>query len=90
MKDPKLSRLAAKLFNQYKVPADEGFKWAEEIDRADSKEDLSLELREFLKKPYYINPKPENEKSFFGERMNDMSSVKVFIDGKWVPLDSTK
>jgi hypothetical protein len=58
MKDPKLSRLAAKLFNQYKVPVDEGFSWAEEIDRADSEEGLSPELKEFLRKPYYINPPP--------------------------------
>ena len=29
----------------------------------------------------------KSEKSFLGERMNDMSSIKVLIDGKWVLLD---
>lgn len=30
------------------------------------------------------------DKKAFGERMNDMSSVKVFIDGKWVSLENKK
>jgi hypothetical protein len=29
-------------------------------------------------------------KNPFSERMNDMSSVKVFIDGKWTPIDRAK
>jgi hypothetical protein len=29
-------------------------------------------------------------KNPFGQRMNDISSVKVFIDGKWVSLDKIK
>jgi hypothetical protein len=88
MANPKLSRLAARLFNQYKVPIDKGFEWATELETANSEEDLSPELRAFLGKPYYINSKPEKNKSSFGERMNDMSSAKVFVDGKWVPLDT--
>jgi hypothetical protein len=42
---------------------------------------------------------PENErildssgikvtKNPLGQRMNDISSAKVFVDGKWVPLDT--
>lgn len=60
MANPELSRLAARLFNQYKVPLDKGFDWAVEVEKADSKEDLSKELQEFLDKPYFINPKPES------------------------------
>lgn len=90
MKNPELSRLAAKLFNQYEVPADQRLKWTTEIETTNFEKDLSPELREFLEKPYYIDSKPEKTKSFFGERMNDMSSVKVFIDGEWVSLDKTK
>jgi hypothetical protein len=44
---------------------------------------------------------PENErildssgikitKNPFGQRMNDILSVKVFIDGKWVSLENKK
>jgi hypothetical protein len=56
MANPKISRLAARLFNQYKVPIDKGFEWASEIAKAESEEDLSPELRAFLEKPYFINP----------------------------------
>jgi hypothetical protein len=90
MKNPELSRLAARLFDEYEVPADRSLKWAMEIETADSEKDLSPELRKFLEKPYYTDSKPEKTKSFFGERMNDMSSIKVFIDGEWVSLDKTK
>lgn len=80
MANPKLSRLAAKLFNQYRVPADAGFKWAEELERADSEEDLSPELRDFLERPHF--------KDHFGERMNDVSVTQVYIDGKWTSTDA--
>ena len=90
MKNPELSRLAARLFDEYEVPADRSLKWAMEIETTDSEKDLSPELREFLKKPYYTDSKSEKPESFFGERMNDVSSVKVFIDGKWVSLDKIK
>lgn len=90
MKNPELSRLASKLFNQYEVPADKRLKWTTEIETTNLEKDLSPELREFLKNPYYIDSRPEKTKSFFGERMNDISSVKVFIDGKWVPLEKKK
>ena len=63
MANPKLSQLAARLFNQYKVPIDRGFDWATEIEATDSEEDLSPELREFLKRPYYINPPPSKRNS---------------------------
>lgn len=55
MTNPELSRLAARLFNKYKVPVDRGFEWAAEIAQASSEDDLSSELREFLKNPYFIN-----------------------------------
>jgi hypothetical protein len=55
MTNPELSRLAARLFNKYKVPIDKGFEWAAEIAKASSEGDLSSELRDFLKNPYYIN-----------------------------------
>lgn len=55
-----LSRKAAKLFNEYKVPLDPGFKWAIEIESAESEEDLSPELQKFLSNPYFINPRPAN------------------------------
>jgi hypothetical protein len=58
MANPKLSRLAARLFNQYKVPIDKGFEWATEIEIVDSEKDLSPELKSFLKKPYDIIPRP--------------------------------
>lgn len=60
MTNPELSRLAAKVFNQYKVPMDMGFDWAIEIEQANSMSDLSAELQSFLAEPYFINPKPEN------------------------------
>jgi hypothetical protein len=63
MANPELSRLAARLFNKYKVPIDIGFEWATEIETADSERGLSPELREFLKKPYYINPRPDKDKT---------------------------
>jgi hypothetical protein len=56
MTNPELSRLAARLFNKYKVPTDKGFDWAAELAKADSEEDLSPELRAFLEKPYFIDP----------------------------------
>jgi hypothetical protein len=56
MVNPELSRLAARLFNKYKVPIDKGFDWATELETANSEEDLSPELRAFLEKPYFINP----------------------------------
>jgi hypothetical protein len=58
MTNPDLSRLAAKLFSKYRVPIDKGFEWAAEIEDSSSEEDLSPELKEFLAKPYYINPRP--------------------------------
>jgi hypothetical protein len=61
MVNPELSRLAARLFNQYKVPIDKGFEWAAEIAKAESEEDLSPKLRDFLKNPYYINPQSSVE-----------------------------
>lgn len=59
MANPELSRLAAKTFNQYKVPLDKGFDWAIEIESAKSMNDLSSELQSFLTNPYFINPKPK-------------------------------
>jgi hypothetical protein len=56
--NPDLSRLAAKLFSKYRVPIDKGFEWAVQIEDSNSEKDLSPELREFLAKPYYINPEP--------------------------------
>lgn len=58
MVNPELSRKAARLFNQYKVPLDKGFDWAVEIETSESEEDLSPELQKFLAEPYFINPKP--------------------------------
>jgi hypothetical protein len=62
MANPELSRKAARLFNKYKVPLDKGFDWAIEIETAESEKDLSPELQKFLTNPYFINPKPVNEK----------------------------
>ena len=62
MANPELSRKAARLFNQYKVPLDKGFDWAIEIETAKSEEDLSPELQKFLSEPYFINPKPDGIK----------------------------
>ena len=88
MANPKLSQLAARLFNQYKVPTGKGFEWATEIETSDSEKDLSPELKAFLEKPYYINPKPKIEKNYFGERMNDVSVTQVYIDDKWTSTDA--
>jgi len=57
---PKLSRKAAKIFAEYKVPIDPGFDWALEVEGAKSEGDLSPELRAFLAEPYFINPKPKD------------------------------
>jgi hypothetical protein len=59
MLNPELSREAAKLFSQYKVPIDRGFEWAEQIEKAKSIDDLSLELREFMESPRYLKPRPK-------------------------------
>lgn len=79
MANPELSRLAARLFNQYKVPLRKGFDWATEIETADSEENLSSELREFLKKPVErAGSAPTNtEKQAATERVIDSSGVKV-------------
>jgi hypothetical protein len=55
-----LSRKAARLFNQYRVPNDKGFDWALEIDSAKSEKDLSPELQQFLAKPYLMTPVPKD------------------------------
>jgi hypothetical protein len=57
MTKPEISRLAARLFNQYRIPTDKASEWATEIEAADSEKDLSPELRKFLEKPYHITPK---------------------------------
>ena len=57
---PELSRKAAKVFNEYKVPLDIGFDWAMEIESAESEKDLSPELQKFLAEPYYMIPKPKS------------------------------
>ncbi len=61
MVNPELSRKAARIFNQYKVPLDKGFEWAVEIETSDSEDDLSPELQKFLAEPYFMNPKPERD-----------------------------
>lgn len=55
MANAQLSREAAKLFGEYKVPIDTSIDWAVEINSANSVNDLSLELQEFLADPYYMN-----------------------------------
>jgi len=55
---PDLSRKAAIIFNEYKLFGDKSIKWANEIQLAEAESDLSLELQEFLKNPYYMMPKP--------------------------------
>tara|TARA_B110000503_G_scaffold22880_1_gene35601 strand:+ start:5105 stop:5287 length:183 start_codon:yes stop_codon:yes gene_type:complete len=60
MTNPELSRKVAKLFNQYKVPIDLGFKWAYEADEADSVDELSPELRDFIENPRDIKSKPNS------------------------------
>lgn len=68
MANPELSRRAARLFNDYKVPLDKGFDWAVEIETAKSVSDLSEELQKFLSKPYFINPRPKSlEKHLAGQ-----------------------
>jgi hypothetical protein len=62
MANPELSRKAARLFNEYKVPLGKGFDWAVEIESAESEKDLSPELRKFLANPYFIKPKEERNK----------------------------
>jgi hypothetical protein len=62
-----LSRKAARLFNQYRVPNDKGFDWALEIDSAKSEKDLSPELQQFLAKPYLMTPAPKLLKHLAGE-----------------------
>jgi hypothetical protein len=57
---PELSRKAAKIFAEYKVPMDPGFDWALEVEGAKSEGDLSPELLSFLAEPYFINPKPKD------------------------------
>jgi hypothetical protein len=59
MANPELSRKAARIFNQYKVPMEQGFDWAVEIESAKSEADLSPELQKFLAEPYFINPRPK-------------------------------
>jgi hypothetical protein len=59
MANPELSRKAARLFNQYKVPLDISFDWAVEIEAAKSEEDLSPLLQAFLKHPYFIKRRPK-------------------------------
>jgi hypothetical protein len=59
MTNPELSRKVAKLFNQYKVPIDLGFKWAGEIENAKSIDDLSLELKEFIDSPSNLKLRPK-------------------------------
>jgi hypothetical protein len=65
---PELSRKAAKIFAEYRVPMNFGFDWAFEIEDAKSENDLSLELQSFLAEPYFMNPKPkEVEKHLPGQ-----------------------
>ncbi len=61
MANPELSRKAARLFNEYKVPLSKGFDWAVEIESAKSEKDLSPELQKFLANPYFIKPKEKNK-----------------------------
>lgn len=56
MANAQLSRDAAKLFTEYKVPIDIGFDWATELQLADSMGQLSDDLQAFLTNPYFINP----------------------------------
>lgn len=67
MANAQLSRDAAKLFTEYKVPLDIGFEWAVEITSADTVSDLSLELQSFLADPYFINPQSEFAKHLQGQ-----------------------
>jgi len=59
MANPELSRIVAKLFSQYKVPIAQGFEWAAEVERAESIDDLSLELKEFIESPRDLRPRPK-------------------------------
>lgn len=58
MTNPELSRELAKLFNRYKVPIDLGIKWAYEADAAESVDELSPELRDFMENPRDMKSKP--------------------------------
>jgi hypothetical protein len=62
MANPELSRKVAKLFSQYKVPINLGFKWAEEVYKAESIDDLSPELKKFIDSPRDLKPRPKNVK----------------------------
>lgn len=62
MTNPELSRKTAKLFNKYKVPIALGFEWAYEIDSANSVDELSPELRDFIENPRNMQPAPEQLK----------------------------
>ena len=78
MANPKLSRLAAKLFNEYNVPLDKGLDWAIEIEKADSIADLSTELKSFLTKPYFLTEEPKA--SFSGEVNADAKNEDRFTE----------
>jgi len=93
---PELSRKAAKIFAEYKVPMDPGFDWALEVEGAKSEGDLSPELRSFLAEPYFINPKPkdlekhlpgQNDQSTHGGRKSYSSIDDLVKDG--VDLEET-
>lgn len=60
MANPELSRIVAKLFSQYRVPIDLGLEWAEEIHKAKSIDDLSLELKKFIESPRDLKPRPKS------------------------------
>ena len=60
MTNPELSRKIAKLFNQYKVPITLGFEWAYEVDKAESIDELSPELRDFIENPRNLKSKPNS------------------------------
>ena len=93
---PELSRKAAKIFAEYKVPMDPGFDWALEVEGAKSEGDLSPELRAFLAEPYFINPKPkdlekhlpgQHDQSTHGGRKSYSSIDDLVKDG--VDLEET-
>lgn len=55
-----LSRKAARLFNEYRVPDDKGWDWGLELMSAKSEKDLSPELQQFLADPYPMTPAPSD------------------------------
>lgn len=55
-----LSRRAARLFNEYRVPDDKGWDWGLELMSAKSEKDLSPELQQFLADPYPMTPAPSD------------------------------